>query len=124
MKSETIQHKEQSSNARRIAAALTACEGIETEILEGAHINGIILKLAKERNRLLIEVGNLHSQFTGVLQQNARLREALERIASHFDMDGYGENAWKNLALEMAETARTAIAEIEQKNPRRNDGDS
>lgn len=36
--------------------------------------------------------------------------EALERIVEHYDMDGYGEDAWKNLALEMADIARAAIA--------------
>lgn len=38
------------------------------------------------------------------------LYEALEGIANHYDMDGYGEKAWKDLALEMAELARTAMA--------------
>lgn len=36
--------------------------------------------------------------------------EALENIANHYDMDGYGDKAWKELALEMAEIARAAIA--------------
>jgi hypothetical protein len=35
--------------------------------------------------------------------------EALERIGNHFDMDGYGDDAWKRLALEMAEIARAAV---------------
>lgn len=39
------------------------------------------------------------------------LLEALEGIANHYDMDGYGEKAWKDLALEMADLARAAIAE-------------
>lgn len=38
------------------------------------------------------------------------LLEALEGIANHYDMDGYGEKAWKDLALEMADLARAAIA--------------
>lgn len=41
------------------------------------------------------------------------LLEALKQIANHFDMDGYGPDAWKKLALEMAETARAAIARAE-----------
>lgn len=38
------------------------------------------------------------------------LLEALEGIANHYDMDGYGDKAWKDLALEMADLARAAIA--------------
>lgn len=52
-----------------------------------------------------------------VQEANARLiaaapemLEALEGIADHYDMDGYGEKAWKQLALEMAEIARAAIS--------------
>ena len=37
------------------------------------------------------------------------LLKALERIANHFDMDGYEGDAWKALALEMAEVARAAL---------------
>lgn len=37
------------------------------------------------------------------------LREALEKIEDHFDMDGYDADAWKNLALEMASAARSIL---------------
>lgn len=36
-------------------------------------------------------------------------KKALEKIADHFDMDGYGDDAWKDLALEMADVAKTAL---------------
>lgn len=42
----------------------------------------------------------------------AELIEAAESIADHYDMDGYGATAWKSLALEMADKARTAIARV------------
>ncbi len=43
-----------------------------------------------------------------------RLREKLESIRNHYDMDGnpedgYGPDAWRRLALEMAEVAREAL---------------
>lgn len=42
----------------------------------------------------------------------ADLIEAAESIADHYDMDGYGATAWKSLALEMADKARTALARV------------
>lgn len=42
----------------------------------------------------------------------AELIEAAESIADHYDMDGYGATAWKSLALEMADKARTALARV------------
>jgi hypothetical protein len=42
----------------------------------------------------------------------AELIEATESIADHYDMDGYGPTAWKSLALEMADKARTALARV------------
>lgn len=38
-----------------------------------------------------------------------KLKEALRQIMNHYDMDGYGDDAWKNLALEMAEVATKAL---------------
>lgn len=42
----------------------------------------------------------------------AKLIETTESIADHYDMDGYGPTAWKSLALEMADKARTALARV------------
>lgn len=39
---------------------------------------------------------------------------ALRKIEDHFDMDGYGPDAWKKLAHEMADVARTAIRKATQ----------
>lgn len=44
-----------------------------------------------------------------LIEQNRELLEALKSIADHYDMDGYGNEAWKNLAIEMASVARSAI---------------
>ncbi len=84
--------------ARRIVACLNACEGLSTEGLE------LMPSFAKHT---IERVAQLKAQ-------NAGLVEALTQIRDHMDMEGYGHEAWKNLALEMAEVARTAIAEAEK----------
>lgn len=40
--------------------------------------------------------------------------EVHKNIANHYDQDGYGRNAWKDLALEMAEVSKQALAEYEK----------
>lgn len=50
------------------------------------------------------------SQIILLHARKGEMLEALEAIADHYDMDDSGPGAWKKLALEMAETARAAIA--------------
>lgn len=90
--------------ARAAIAAVNATEGVEAETLEGKHLNEIIL----ERNRLRIEVENLHGKFTPILQKNTRLLEALEKITSWAEQEvGF----WND--EHPIEAARAAIAEAE-----------
>lgn len=42
------------------------------------------------------------------------MRDTLKRIANHFDQDGYGPDAWKDLALEMASIAKETLDKVEQ----------
>jgi len=97
-------------------AVVNATEGIETEMLEGKHLNEIIL----ERNRLRIEVENLHGKFTPILQQNARLLEALKSALRHqianlgTDSEFYKCYTYEGGKMpEWVSNARAAIAEAE-----------
>lgn len=53
---------------------------------------------AAERDRLKVE--------------NAELVKGLVSIRDHYDMEGYGKDTWKILALEMADVARALLAKI------------
>lgn len=69
-----------------------------------------------ERDKLLAQLQMLVRMSSDGRSSEARLkaerdelREALEKIEDHFDMDGYDADAWKNLALEMASAARSIL---------------
>lgn len=101
------------ANARRIVAAVNAVAGIETKTLE-ALPSGKIARLKKERDEVIVDKMAGMMEMDRLRPENERLRDALEAIANHFDMDGYGNEAWKNLALEMANIARAALSETAQ----------
>lgn len=78
-------------------------------------------RIAEERSHWFGVVGSLIPLYTEVAHplvdelalvkaERDELREALEKIEDHFDMDGYDADAWKNLALEMASAARSVLA--------------
>lgn len=76
---------------------------------EAEIVIGHIETLQSENTKLRIEIENLHGQFTPILQQNARLLEALKTIQSYDEGNGccpYG--------CDCPTIARTAIAEAEE----------
>lgn len=58
-------------------------------------------------------VASVNMQFERVEKERDALMIELGRIANHMDQDHYGDDAWKDLALEMAQIAREAIASVE-----------
>lgn len=91
------------ANAHRIVACVNACEGIETETLQGFE--------GAEFNQVL----KLCQQIDTVTKQNARLLEALK---------GYESHITKNFPWDLSEplntihkAARAAIAEAENTEP-------
>ncbi len=89
-------------NARRIVAAVNACEGIETEMLELAG-NGIWQQSESRFDAMIAELD-------GLRQQNAELLEALKGIIEigKRDMSNPKYDGYFN-------AARAAIAEAENK---------
>lgn len=62
--------KEEEANARRIAAAVNACAGIETETLEAAHLNQTIQNMILEKKQLQAENERLkqsHKELLGFI---------------------------------------------------------
>jgi len=55
------------------------------------------------------EIDTLRSALAAKSAEVEGYKDALDAIANHYDMDGYGERAWKDLAIEMAERARAAM---------------
>lgn len=88
---------------------------------EAEIVIGHIETLQSENTKLRIEIENLHGQFTPILQQNARLLEALKMClpyvedleGENFDDESVGIFSDKGLTKAL-ETARTAIAEAEE----------
>lgn len=52
--------------------------------------------------------------YRGAFAAIAKARGQHERIASHFDMDSYHKDAWKELALEMAEVSQKTLTAHKQ----------
>ena len=67
------------ANARRIVAAVNACAGISTEMLE-ALPSGKIARLKKERDEAIVDKMAVMMEMDRLRAENERLRDALGKI--------------------------------------------
>ena len=97
-------YKEQSANARRIVAAVNACAGISTEMLE-ALPSGKIARPKKERDEAIVDKMAVMMEMDRLRAENERLRDALGKIARHRHRD-------KSCSLEAQGYTQVECAEI------------
>ena len=102
------------ANARRIVAAVNACEGIETEWLEtGVNLKSQINDATKERNKAYNAVMAEIVEKEFLRAQNARLLEALKEITETLLESDGGFAVGEGNIKDAWNTARAAIAEAE-----------